>query len=74
MSKLTSIAGALIVSTLLISPFAMAEESESFVAQNEARHAVFEQHQEALAALHKENLKTQQASASQQQDVTAKHS
>jgi len=73
MSKFTTVAGALIVSSLLLSPFSIAEESQSFVAQNEARHAAFEQHQEVLAAQAKENLKTQQASASQQQDVTAKH-
>ncbi|MDB6051701.1 MAG: hypothetical protein JWR17_4447 [Pseudomonas sp.] len=72
MSKSITLAGAIIVSSLLLSPFAMAEESQSFVAQNEARHTVFVEHQEALAAQAKENLKTQQASASQQTDATAK--
>ena len=62
MFKSIGFASALIVSSLLVAPFAMAEESQAFVARNEAIHANFEQHEEALAAQAREHDKTQQAS------------
>jgi hypothetical protein len=51
----------------------MAEESPAFVARNEAVHANFEQHEEALAAKAKEQDKTQQASTYNPQVENAKH-
>jgi hypothetical protein len=73
MFKSIGIASALVVSCLLISPFAMAEESEAFVAHNEAIHANFERHEQALAAKTKEQGKTQQASTYNPQTENAKH-
>ena len=73
MFKSIGIASALIVSSLLAVPFAMAEESPAFVARNEAVHANFEQHEEALAAKAKEQDKTQQASTYSPQAENAKH-
>jgi len=51
----------------------MAEESPAFVARNEALHASFEQHEEALAAKAREQDKTQQASTYNPQTENAKH-
>jgi len=73
MFKSIGIASALIVSSLLAAPFAMAEESPAFVARNEAVHTNFEQHEEALAAKAKEQDKTQQASTYNPQVENAKH-
>ena len=73
MLKFMGIASALIVSSLLAAPFAMAEESSAFVARNDAFHASFEQHEEALAARAKEHDKTQQASTYNPQVENAKH-
>lgn len=73
MFKSIGIASALIVSSLLAAPFAMAEESPAFVARNDATHANFEQHEEALAAKAMEQDKTQQASTYNPQSESAKH-
>jgi len=73
MFKSIGFASALIVSSLLVAPFAMAEESQAFVARNEAIHANFEQHEEALAAQAREHDKTQQASTYNPQVENAKH-
>ncbi|MGV8921146.1 MAG: hypothetical protein ACOH2R_25790 [Pseudomonas sp.] len=74
MSHSKGIVGALILSSLLLSPLAMAEESQTFAAMNEARHAAFEQHETELAMQAKDQLKTQQASAAQAQTESANHS
>ena len=60
MSSSMGMASVFVMSSLLLSPLAMAEESPAFVAQNEARAAAFEQHQQTLAASHKNDVKTQQ--------------
>lgn len=73
MFKSIGIASALIFSSLLAAPFAMAEESPAFVARNEAVHANFEQHEEALAAKANVQDKTQQASTYNPQAENAKH-
>lgn len=73
MFKSIGIISALAVSSLLASPLVMAEESSAFVARNEALHANFEQHEEALAAQAKEQSKTQQASTFNPQAENAKH-
>ena len=73
MFKSIGIASALILSSLWVAPFAMAEESPAFVARNEALHASFEQHEEALAAKAREQDKTQQASTYNPQVENAKH-
>lgn len=72
MFKSIGIASALIVSSLFAAPFAMAEESPAFVARNDAIHANFEQHEDALAAKARED-KTQQASTYDPQTENAKH-
>ncbi|WP_249677250.1 hypothetical protein [Pseudomonas abieticivorans] len=74
MSNSMGIASAFILSSLFLSPLAMAEESPAFVAQNEARHAAFEQHQVELANKAQESEKTQQTSAVQDQNASAKDS
>ncbi|MFJ3481949.1 hypothetical protein ACIPL1_01060 [Pseudomonas sp. NPDC090202] len=72
MFKSIGIISALAVSSLMASPFASAEESSAFVARNDAIHANFEQHEEALAAKARED-KTQQASTYNPQVENAKH-
>ena len=44
MSNSMGIASAFVLSSLFLSPFAMAEESQAFVAQNAARAAAYEEH------------------------------
>lgn len=60
MSSSMGMASVFVMSSLLLSPLAMAEESPAFVARNEARAAAFEQHQHELAASHKNDVKAQQ--------------
>lgn len=74
MSNSMGIASAFVLSSLFLSPFAMAEESPSFVAMTAARHAGFEQHQAALASKAKEGSNAQQTSASQGQTDAVKDS
>ena len=45
MSNSMGIASAFVLSSLFLSPMAMAEESQSFVAHNVARAQAFDQHQ-----------------------------
>lgn len=73
MFRSLGISSGILFSLLVASPFAMAEESQAFVAQNQARHAAFEQHEEVLAAKAAEHLKTQQASTYNPQTEGAKH-
>ncbi|SER31791.1 hypothetical protein SAMN03159444_03838 [Pseudomonas sp. NFACC02] len=73
MFKAIGFASALVLSSLLAAPFAMAEESSAFVARNDAIHATFEQHEEALAARAREQDKTRQASTYNPQTENTKH-
>lgn len=50
MSNSMGIASAFVLSSLFLSPLAMAEESPAFVAQNAARAAAFDQAQAELTA------------------------
>ncbi|WP_445180999.1 hypothetical protein [Pseudomonas sp. McL0111] len=50
MSNSMGIASAFVLSSLILSPMAMAEESQSFVAQNAARAQAFEQYQTEVMA------------------------
>jgi hypothetical protein len=59
MSNSMGIASAFVLSALFVSPFAMAEESQAFVAQNASRAAAYEEHQTEMTA------KTQQAAQEQ---------
>ena len=53
MSNSMGIASAFVLSSLILSPMAMAEESQSFVAHNVARAQAFDQHQaEVMAKAH----------------------
>ena len=71
MSSSMGLASVFVLSSLLLSPLAMAEESPAFVAQNAARAATFEQHQAELTARHQNDAKPQpeQAKASVSDDV-----
>jgi len=60
MSNRMGITSVFVLSSLLLSPLAMAEESPAFVAQNEARAAALEQHQTELAASPQNNANPQQ--------------
>lgn len=74
MSNSMGIASVFILSSLLLSPLAMAEESPAFVARNEAIQANFEQHQEALAQKAQQHENSQQAQAVKAQGDDAKAS
>jgi len=74
MSKSLGIAGAIMLSSLMLSPLAMAEESPAFVARNEAVQANFEHHQEAVALKAQQHQNTQQAQAAKPQSDDAKDS
>lgn len=71
MSSSMGMASVFALSSLLLSPLAMAEESPAFVAQNAARAAAFEQHQKELTANHQHEAKPQQTQvkASDSDDV-----
>ncbi|MBV4462288.1 hypothetical protein AB7M29_005810 [Pseudomonas sp. F-14 TE3623] len=55
------------MSSLFLSPFAMAEESQTFVAQNAVRAKAYEQYQSELTAKAQEAAQTPQASSTQAQ-------
>ena len=61
MSSSMGMASVFVLSSLLLSPFAMAEESPAFIAQNAARAAAFEKAQMELTASHKNSQKASQA-------------
>ena len=63
MSSSMGMASVFVLSSLLLSPLAMAEESPAFVAQNAARAATFEQHQAELTAHQQNAAKPQQTQA-----------
>ncbi|MGL6241621.1 hypothetical protein [Pseudomonas sp.] len=73
MSNTTGIASAFVLSSLFLSPFAMAEESQTFVAQNAAR-AAYEQHQSEMTAKAQDAAQTPQASTSATQPRVEKDS
>lgn len=65
MSNTMGIASAFVLSSLFLSPFAMAEESPAFIAQNAARADALEQLRSELTAKAKTAEKPQQTSADQ---------
>ncbi|MET0848787.1 MAG: hypothetical protein ABWY46_21610 [Pseudomonas sp.] len=64
MSNTMGIASAFVLSSLFLSPFAMAEESPAFVAHNSARAAAYEEHQSEMTAKAHDAAQTPQASTS----------
>lgn len=60
MSTSMGMASVLVLSSMLLSPLAMAEESPAFVAKNEARAAAFEQRQTELANHQQNDVNSQQ--------------
>jgi outer membrane lipoprotein-sorting protein len=74
MSNTMGIASAFVLSSLFLSPFAIAEESQTFVAQNSARVAAFEQYQSEMTAKAQETAQTPQASTIQAQPTVEKDS
>jgi hypothetical protein len=74
MSNTMGIASAFVLSSLFLSPFAMAEESQTFAAQNEARVAAYEQYQSEMTAKAQEAAQTPQASTSANQPRAEKDS
>ena len=74
MSTSMGMASVFVLSSLLLSPLAMAEESPAFVAQNVARAAAFEQGQAELTARHQNDAKPQQTQAEVSDSQQAKDS
>jgi hypothetical protein len=74
MSNTMGIASAFVLSSLFLSPFAVAEESQTFVAQKSARAAAFEQYQSEMTAKAQGAAQTPQASAIQTQPTVEKDS
>jgi hypothetical protein len=74
MSNTMGIASAFVLSSLFLSPFAMAEESQAFVAQNSARATTYEEHQIEMTAKAQEANQTPQASSTQAQPQALKDS
>ncbi|WPP00789.1 hypothetical protein SFA35_05290 [Pseudomonas sp. HR96] len=72
MFRSLSIATAVVMSSLILSPLALAEESPAFVAQTQARHEAVEQRQELAA--HQQEMKTRQAALQQQKHDIQNHS
>ena len=67
MSNSMGIASAFVLSSLILSPMAMAEESQSFVAHNVARAQAFDQHQAEVMAKTQDASQAPQAATSQAQ-------
>nr|WP_256357835.1 hypothetical protein [Pseudomonas sp. PDM28] len=65
MSNSMGIASAFVLSSLFLSPLAMAEESQTFVAHNAARAAAFEEHQIEMTAKAAQDARAPQASTTQ---------
>jgi len=74
MSNSMGIASAFVLSSLFVSSFAMAEESQAFVAQNNARAAAYEEHQIEMTAKAQEATQAPQASSIQAQPQASKDS
>lgn len=62
MSNTMGIASAFVLSSLFLSPVAMAEESQTFAAYNDARAAAFEEYQSEMTAKAQDAVQTPQAS------------
>ena len=67
MSNSMGIASAFVLSSLILSPMAMAEESQAFVAHNVARAQAFDQHQAEVLAKAQGATQSSQAATSQAQ-------
>ena len=65
MSNTMGIASTFVLSSLFLSPFAIAEESQTFVTHNTARAAAFEAHQSEMTAKAQDAAQTPQASTTQ---------
>ncbi|MFW9078378.1 hypothetical protein ACOI9X_03715 [Pseudomonas sp. P2757] len=65
MSNSMGIASAFVLSSLFLSPMAMAEESHAFVAQNSARARAYDQHQAEMMAKAKDATQAPQAATSE---------
>ncbi|MNX63439.1 hypothetical protein D3C86_944370 [compost metagenome] len=74
MSNSMGIASAFVLSSLFLSPFAMAEESQAFVAHNTARAAALEEQQIEMTAKAQEATQAPQASSAQDQTQALKDS
>jgi hypothetical protein len=74
MSNTMGIASAFVLSSLFLSPFAVAEESQTFVAHNAARAAAYEEHQSEMTAKAPDAAQTPQASSVQAQPRVEKDS
>ncbi|MCU1751795.1 hypothetical protein [Pseudomonas sp. 6D_7.1_Bac1] len=74
MSNSMGIASAFVLSSLFLSPLAMAEESQTFVAHNAARAETFEKAQAELTAKAQSAEQTRQTSATQAQPRVEKDS
>ena len=67
MSNSMGIASAFVLSSLILSPMAMAEESQSFVAHNVARAQAYDQYQAEVMAKAQNATQAPQAATSQAQ-------
>ncbi|KJZ41491.1 hypothetical protein LOY55_25195 [Pseudomonas sp. B21-040] len=74
MSNITGTASAFVLSSLFLSPFAIAEESQTFVTQNAARAAAYDQYQSEMTAKAEDAAQTPQASTSATQPRVEKDS
>lgn len=73
MSRSIRIAGALVLSSFLFAPLAMAEESPLFASRTQVQEQKIEQQQLAYENAKKDDLKTQQASATPIETVKGSH-
>jgi hypothetical protein len=74
MSNTMGIASAFVLSSLFLSPVAMAEESQTFAAQNNARAAAFEEYQSEMTAKAQNAAQAPQASTNRAQTGLEKDS
>jgi hypothetical protein len=74
MSNSMGIASVFVLSSLLLSPVAMAEESRAFVTHNAARQAAVEQARKELTANAQDRVQPQQTSVVQDSTETSKDS
>lgn len=74
MSTSMGIASVFVLSSLMLSPMAMAEESQGFIAQKAAHAAAFEKNQAQRIAAAKDAEKARQAKTAQVQDAITKDS
>ena len=74
MSNSMGIASAFVLSSLFLSPLAMAEESQTFVTHNASRAAAFEEHRVEMTAKAVQDAQAPQASSTQAQPRAEKDS